>query len=133
MLPLRYDPPLRPGEELAFARQAKPDAPGLVRGWLQGEPARKLPNLAGIPILILVAEASYHAVYDHCTAAYLTQAGVLNTLVRLAEIGIRGNGHMMMLEKNSDAIAAVIEDWLNKTLVAKRKPRRIKRRPRKRS
>ena len=133
MLPLRYDPPLRPGEELAFARQAKPDAPGLVRGWLQGEPARKLPNLAGIPILILVAEASYHAVYDHCTAAYLTQAGVLNTLVRLADIGIRGNGHMMMLEKNSDAIAAVIEGWLNKTLAAKRKPRRINRPSRKRS
>ena len=71
MVPLTYDPPLKPGEELAFVRQDKPDAPGLVRGWLQAEPARKLPNLAKVPILILVAEASYHAAYDHCTAAYL--------------------------------------------------------------
>ena len=47
--------------------------PGLVRGWRQAEPARRLPNLAKVPILILVAEAS-HAAYDHCTAAYLAQA-----------------------------------------------------------
>jgi pimeloyl-ACP methyl ester carboxylesterase len=133
MLPLSYDPPLRPREKLTFVRQPKPDAPGLVRGWLQAEPARKLPNLAGIPLLILVAEASYHAAYDHCTAAYLTQAGVPNTFIRLADIGIRGNGHMMMLEKNSDEIAAVIEDWLKNALAAKRKPRRIKRPARKRS
>jgi pimeloyl-ACP methyl ester carboxylesterase len=116
MVPLAYDPPLKRGQQLKFVRQARPDAPDLVRGWLQAEPARRLPNLAGIPILILVAEASYHAAYDHCTAAYLTQAGVPNTFIRLEDIGIRGNGHMMMLEKNSDRIAGVIEGWL-KTLI----------------
>ena len=112
MVPLSYDPPLKRGEALSFARQNKPDAPQLVRGWLQAEPARKLRNLAQVPVMILTAEASYHAAYDHCTAAYLAQAGVPSTFVRLADIGIRGNGHMMMLEKNSDEIAAVIEDWL---------------------
>jgi len=127
MVPLAYDPLLKRGEQLEFVRQEKPDAPGLVRGWLQAEPARKLPNLAKVPILILVAEASYHAAYDHMTAAYLAQAGVPNTFVRLPDLGIRGNGHMMMLEKNSDAIAAVIEGWLKKTLAKKRRPRRIKR------
>jgi pimeloyl-ACP methyl ester carboxylesterase len=124
MVPLRYDPPLKPGEELSFVRQDKPDAPGLVRGWLQAEPARKLPNLARVPILIVVAEASYHAAYDHVTSAYLAQAGVANDFVRLEEIGIRGNGHMMMLEKNSDEIAGVIESWLKKTLVLKTKRRK---------
>ena len=124
MVPLTYDPPLKRGEALSFVRQAKPDAPGLVRGWLQTEPARKLPNLARVPILIVVAEASYHAAYDHVTAAYLTQASVPNDFVRLPDLGIRGNGHMMMLEKNSDAIAAVIEGWLKKKLAKKRKPRR---------
>jgi len=119
MVPLAYDPPLKRGERLQFARQARADAPGLVRGWLQAEPARRLPNLAKVPILILVAEASYHAAYDHCTAAYLAQAGVPNTFIRLEDIGIRGNGHMMMLEKNSDRIAGVIERWLKKTLAAK--------------
>jgi len=123
---------LKDGEQLTFVRQEKPDASGLVRCWLQAEPARQLPNVAKIPILILVAEASYHASYDHCTAAYLTQAGVANTMIRLEDIGIRGNGHMMMLEKNSDAIAAVILDWLRKTLPAKRKGRPTKERRRKR-
>ncbi len=55
--------------------------------------------------LIVVSEASYHAAYDHCTANYLTQAGVRNTMIRLGDVGIRGNGHMMMLEKNCDDIA----------------------------
>jgi hypothetical protein len=119
MVPLRYHPPLKKGEALSFVRQAKPDAPGLVRGWVQAEPARKLPNLAKVPILILVAEASYHAAYDHVTAAYLTQAGVPNTFLRLTDVGIRGNGHMMMLEKNSDAIAAAMRKWLLKAVPAK--------------
>ena len=114
--PLTYDPPLKPGEELAFVRQDEPDRPDLVRGWLQAKPARKLPNLAKVPMLIVVAEASYHAAFDHCTAAYLTQAGVRNTFLRLEDVGIRGNGHMMMLEKNSDRVAGVLHDWLTKTI-----------------
>jgi hypothetical protein len=36
--------------------------------------------------------------------------------VALADIGIRGNGHLMMLERNSDAIARVVADWLDKTV-----------------
>ena len=59
-----------------------------------------------------MAEASYHAPYDHCTVAYLPQAGVQDTFIRLADVGIRGNGHMMMLEKNTDDIARVIEQWV---------------------
>ena len=117
--PLTYDPPLKSGEELAFVQQGKPDAPDLVRCWQQTEPARKLPKLANIPILIIVAEASYHASYDHCTANYLTQAGVRNTMIRLESRGIRGNGHMMMLEKNSDQIAALMLEWIEKTVPSK--------------
>jgi pimeloyl-ACP methyl ester carboxylesterase len=116
LVPLTYRPPLKRRDRLRFVRQPKPDARDLVRCWLQQEPARQLVRLAKVPILILVAEASYHAAYDHCTAAYLTQAGVANTFIRLEDIGIRGNGHMMMLEKNSDEIAAVIIRWLDKAL-----------------
>jgi hypothetical protein len=32
--------------------------------------------------------------------------------VRLAEAGIRGNGHMMMLEKNNLEIARYLREWL---------------------
>ncbi len=125
-VPMRYDPPLRRGEKLTFVRQDKPAAPDLVRGWLQAEPARKLPNIAKVPILIVVAEASYHAAYDHCTAAYLEQAGVPVTFIRLENAGIRGNGHMMMLEKNSDEIAGLMAGWIRKTVAtaAKRRPSR---------
>ena len=118
-IPLTYDPPLKDGEQLAFVRQDKPDKPELVRCWSQQAPARQLPNLKTIPVLIISSEASYHASYDHCTSAYLTQAGVSNTFLHLADLGIHGNGHMMMQEKNSDAIAGVIEGWLKKTLPAK--------------
>jgi hypothetical protein len=40
---------------------------------------------------------------------YLRQAGVGTTHVKLAEHGIRGNGHVMMLELNNMEIAAVVD------------------------
>jgi pimeloyl-ACP methyl ester carboxylesterase len=98
--------------ELAFIQQDKPDSPDLMKCWRQKEPARPLANLQRIPVVIISSEASYHASYDHCTAQYLAQAGVKNDFIRLADRGIKGNGHMMMLEKNNLAIAAVMADWL---------------------
>jgi hypothetical protein len=69
-----------------------------------------------MPILILTSESSYHRGYDHCTVKYLEQAGVHATWIKLEDIGIHGNGHMMMLEKNNMEIAAVMSRWLEKTL-----------------
>ena len=43
----------------------------------------------------------------------LPEAGQVATdFIRLADVGIRGNGHMMMLEKNSDDIARVMDEWI---------------------
>jgi pimeloyl-ACP methyl ester carboxylesterase len=109
--PMTYEPPAEKVEDLKLTRQETADGAGLVRCFMQAEPARKLPRLAGIPILIVTSEASYHAPYDHCTANYLTQAGVKNAFIRLADRGIRGNGHMMMLEKNNLEIAAFLRRW----------------------
>ena len=64
----------------------------------------------------MTSEASYHAAYDHCTVKYLEQAGVHPTWIKLGEIGIHGNGHMMMLEKNNLEIAAVLYRWLAKAV-----------------
>lgn len=113
--PLTYSPPARKPSDLAIVRQDKPDAPDLSRCWVQAAPARQLPKLAQLPILILTAEASYHAPYDHCTVKYLEQAGVHPTWIKLADVGIHGNGHMMMLEKNNLEIAAVMSRWLAKS------------------
>ncbi|HEY4264738.1 MAG TPA: alpha/beta hydrolase [Micropepsaceae bacterium] len=47
---------------------------------------------------------------------YLQQAGIKPSVIRLADLGIHGNSHVMMLEKNNQEVAAVIAGWLDKTL-----------------
>jgi pimeloyl-ACP methyl ester carboxylesterase len=111
-IPLTYDPPVREGDALRPVRDDKPDGRDLITCWRQPDPPRRLPTLQHIPILIVTAEASYHAAYDHCTSKFLTQAGVAHTFTRLEREGIRGNGHMIMLEKNNLAIAAYLHTWL---------------------
>jgi hypothetical protein len=64
-------------------------------------------------------EASFHAPFEHCTVKYLEQAGAKPTWIDLGKAGIHGNGHMIMLEKNSDEVARVIADWLEKTVPEK--------------
>ena len=110
--PIKYDPPVTDPSQLARVEQAASDGPDMVRCVLQGEPARKLVALQQIPVMIFAAEASYHAMYDHCTAKYLNQAGVKTDYFRLEQVGIRGNGHMVMIEKNNLEIAAFIDRWL---------------------
>ena len=111
-IPLTYDPPVKAAAELRSVQESKPDAPDLVSCWKQADPPRRLPNLQRIPIVIVTTEASYHAPYDHCTSKFLTQAGVKNTFMRLADQGIHGNGHMVMLEKNSMEVAALLQKWI---------------------
>jgi pimeloyl-ACP methyl ester carboxylesterase len=115
-VPLAYAPAAAKSSELAIVQQDKPDGPDLVRCWMQNTPARLLPNLQRLPIVILTAEASYHAPYDHCTVKYLEQAGAHPAWIKLADVGIHGNGHMMMLEKNNLEIAALMFKWLDKAL-----------------
>ena len=120
-VPLTYSPAVQGAPDLDIVVEEKADAPDLARCYSQREPARQLPNLQKMPILVLTAEASYHAPYDHCTVKYLQQAGVKPTFIRLADVGIHGNSHVMMLEKNNKEIAAVIAKWLDKTLSGKAK------------
>jgi len=116
---LTYDPPVASAADLGPKREEQPQGKDLDACWVASSP-HKLPHLAGIPVLIVTAEASYHAPYDHCTSQYLKAAGVPNDFVPLASKGIRGNGHMMMLEKNNLAIAELIADWVQGHV--KRKP-----------
>jgi pimeloyl-ACP methyl ester carboxylesterase len=118
-IPITYAPPAASASELAFAQQDKADGAELAKCWLQKEPARQLPNLQKLPIAIVTGEASFHAPYEHCVVKYLEQAGVHPTWFNLGAMGIHGNGHMMMLEKNSDQIADVIEKWLRKAVAEK--------------
>lgn len=116
--PLTYSPPASSPSDLAIVRQNQPDDPDVSRCWLQKEPARQLPQLRKVPILVVTSESSYHRGYDHCTVKYLEQAGVRVTWIKLADAGIHGNGHMMMLEKNNQEVAEVMTRWVEKTLPA---------------
>lgn len=114
--PLAYVPAVTAQSKLEFVQQDKPERRDLARCWRQREPARKLAAVGDRPVMLLGAEASFYAGYNHCEVEYLRQAGVPVTFIQLADLGIHGNGHMMMLEKNSDAIAQVIVDWLAKAV-----------------
>src|ERR1700678_1172940 len=97
--PMTFDPPVNEASELQPVEEAKADGPGLIPCWVQKEPAHKLVNLIGIPILTVSAQASYHRPYAHCIAEWLNQAGVKAEFVRLEDVGLPGNGHQMMSEK----------------------------------
>ncbi len=106
-IPLDFQPP---GPLVAVERPAP--GPDLLACKVQAEPARQLPNLAQVPVALVTAEASWKAREDHGVVDFLRQAGVDCAHIRLEERGLHGNGHMMMLENNSDAIAALLADWI---------------------
>jgi len=88
-LPITYDPPIMdPGELIQETVTSK--GVNLSACIQQQEPARKLVNLMKIPVLVMTSEASYHAVYDYCTVAYMRQAGVGVKWLNLPEVGIHG-------------------------------------------
>ena len=113
---ITYEPSVKDPSEIAVERQAEPDGPDLFACWMQKAPARQLVNLKSIPVMVMAAEASYHQVYDHCTAKYLSQAGVKTEYIRLQDKGINGNGHMVMIEKNNLDIAKLVDDWVQKNV-----------------
>jgi len=111
-IPVTYSPAVSDPSQLEIEQQAQADGPDLVACWLQKKPARKWVNLQQTPVLLVTSEASYHAPYDHCSAAFLKQAGVPTTFWRLEERGIQGNGHLMMQEQNNLQIAHEIQGWI---------------------
>jgi len=115
-LPVHYDPPIEKASDLETVRQDSADGPGLIPCWIQKEPARKLVNLEGIPVLNVSGEASYHRPYAHCIAKWLNQAGVKTAFVKLEDVGLSGNGHQMMSEANSAGIAKYLQTWLEKNV-----------------
>jgi hypothetical protein len=43
---------------------------------------------------------------------WLNEQGGRVETIRLPERGIKGNGHMIMLDRNSDEVAQLIHQWL---------------------
>lgn len=115
--PITYDPPISEPSELSVELQSQAEGQDLVPCYQQTEPARQLVNLTDIPVLFMNGEGSYHRIFDHCLANWLNQAGVDTEYVRMEEVGLPGNGHMMMLELNSKEIAEYIHSWLEENIL----------------
>jgi len=112
--PFQFDPPVAQPSDLKVYLEEKSDQPGEARCWLQVEPARKLVRWKNIPVLSISANGTYHRTYDPCIPKWLNQAGVKTDFVRLETVGVTGNSHMMMLEKNSDEVIRFILSWIQK-------------------
>lgn len=115
-LPMHYDPPISDPAELKPVLEAKASDPDTVPCYLQTEPAHKLLNMKDIPVLDVSGQASYHRTFDSCIPKWLNQAGVKAQYVKLEDVGITGNEHEMMLDKNSDEIAKLFAQWLDKNV-----------------
>jgi pimeloyl-ACP methyl ester carboxylesterase len=111
--PITYEPAITDAKELQTVLETQAPSADKVPCYVQQEPARKLKNLQNIPVLLMSMDGSYHRQYDHCLAKWLNQAGVKTQYVEPESAGISGNGHMMMLEKNSLDIAKYIGNWLS--------------------
>jgi pimeloyl-ACP methyl ester carboxylesterase len=110
--PMTFDPPVTSPAELL--KETTETAAGPCT--LQTEPARRLRNLEEIPIALVEAEASLFARAGPATAAFLEQAGCHVERIALAEHGVHGNGHLMMLERNNREALGPILSWLDDTV-----------------
>lgn len=77
----------------------------------------QIKTLATVPTLVIFGDnlsGSWLTSYANCQsyAASIKAAGGDITLIHLPDIGIRGNSHMMMLDKNNLQVANVILKWI---------------------
>ena len=113
-IPLTFSPPIQSAEDLQTNAVSSNINFTCIQQVL---PPRKLANLDNVRVLVVTSEAGYHSVYDACSVEFLKGAGVSVDHVRLEDVGIHGNGHMMFMEKNNLQIAdEVVMKWLNQVL-----------------
>jgi len=108
--------------------QARPD---LVKALILVEPAgfgdpSKAEALKNTPILTIYGDyidqdsrwPSIRKTQLELNQKYIN-AGASVDVINLPEIGIKGNSHMMMMDKNNLQIAGIIDEWLKKKGFAK--------------
>lgn len=109
-----------------FAFNAALSAPDKVRAIVAIEPSgapdparAEAARMRGIPHLVVWGDhiqgnafwERIRAGVDRWTAAIREAGGTADTL-DLPARGIRGNSHMLMMDRNSDQVAALVQDWL---------------------
>ena len=79
----------------------------------------KAANLKNTPVLAIYGDnldqrwTQIHAVGMQYYEA-IRKAGGTVDVVDLPQVGIKGNSHMIMMDKNSDQVAGLVQDWLAK-------------------
>lgn len=115
-----------------FAINAALANPGKVKGLILVEPNGApdpdkvdLSPIKDIPVLIVWGDyqnnpkitawnkAAYGDLYPKFAKGLEAKNGKV-TWIDLPELGIKGNTHMLMMDKNSDQVAQVIQDWMAK-------------------
>jgi pimeloyl-ACP methyl ester carboxylesterase len=95
--PITYDPPVSDPAEL------------------EGKP-RRLPNVARVPIAVVSAPASPFVHIHDAMVDFLRAAGCDVDSLKLAEQGVEGNGHAMMLERNNVEALEPIIGWVERKI-----------------
>lgn len=110
-----------------FAFNAALRAPDKVKAIIAIEPSGAPPAttdvtaLKGVPHLFVFGDhVGDHPLWPRFVAAVgahrdnLLRAGATADWISLPDRGITGNTHMLMMDRNSDQIAALVQDWMGK-------------------
>jgi 3-hydroxyisobutyrate dehydrogenase-like beta-hydroxyacid dehydrogenase/pimeloyl-ACP methyl ester carboxylesterase len=98
--PMTFDPPR------ASAREVRAADPSTLQ----------IPALKGIPVALLTGETSKFATFASSMAAFLQTAGARVDHLDLPALGIHGNGHGLIYERNSDEVFDLVSGWLSESL-----------------
>jgi pimeloyl-ACP methyl ester carboxylesterase len=90
--------------------------PGARPDDLHAAPPGELPNLVRFPIAVVTGEASMFRAFDRDLVSFLEQAGCDVELIQLADHGVHGNSHGIMVERNNVEALAVLTGWVEKKL-----------------
>lgn len=83
---------------------------------------QQIADLAKVPILTVIASFTSTATLDNCKAfnARINAAGGNAKMLYPPDLGIFGNSHMIMNDKNSDQIADLIIKWIDQNVAPHR-------------
>ncbi len=94
--PVTYDPP-----------RATPEAARAA------DPATlRIPALAGVPVAVVTGETSSFAKAAPAIVDFLAKAGAAVEHLHLPDLGIHGNGHGLIYERNSDQALQPVLQWI---------------------
>jgi pimeloyl-ACP methyl ester carboxylesterase len=108
----------------AFGFKALEARPDKIKALVAIEPTiggdrNKVASIRSTPVLVVYGDnAKDHPRWSKIRQGGVDYAGVLKAaggsvdVVDLPDVGIKGNSHMMMMDKNSDQVADLIQKWL---------------------